>query len=335
MPQTALITGATGLLGRQVLNAFHRDSSNWKAIGQGFSRAGTGTGTGTDADAEIVKADLSNEDEVVALLDRTKPDVVVHCAANRFPDKCDQNPDAARKINVAATKSLAQATSSRSILLIYISTDYVFSGRPGEAPYEVSATPEPPNIYGQTKRDGEIAVLDETRESGLGVVLRVPVLYGPAKQNSESAVNVLVDAVWKAQDANAGIKMDDWALRYPTNTADVGRVCHDIAVKYKNYYYSPGGGKAEDGDTIKSLPRVLHFSSEDRMTKYQICQKMAEILGLPLPGMIPVKEGPKPGEVQRPYDTHLSTKELQRIGIGVETQSFVAWWRRDLHAFRH
>ncbi|KKZ61222.1 dTDP-4-dehydrorhamnose reductase [[Emmonsia] crescens] len=317
MPQTALITGATGLLGRQVLNAFQRDSSNWKVIGQGLSRAGM------DTDAEIVKADLLNESEVVALLDRTKPNVVVHCAANRFPDKCDQNPDAARKLNVAATKSLAAATSSRSILLIYISTDYVFPGRPGEAPYEVSAKTEPPNIYGETKRDGEIAVLDETRESGLGVVLRVPVLYGLVKKNSESAVNVLVDAVWKAQDANAGIQMDDWALRYPTNTADVGRVCRDIAIKYMCL-----GAEGGPGNDVKSLllPKVLQFSSEDGMTKYQICQKMAEILGLPLPGMTPVKEGPKPGEVQRPYDTHLSTKELQRIGIDVETQSFVAWW---------
>ncbi|PGH09816.1 dTDP-4-dehydrorhamnose reductase [Blastomyces parvus] len=315
MPQTALITGATGLLGRQVLDAFNRDSANWKVFGQGFSRAGTGTAA-ADSEVEIVKADLLDEDDIVALLERTKPDVVVHCAANRFPDKCDQDPAAARKINVAATHSLAQATSARSILLIYISTDYVFPGRPGEAPYAASAQTDPPNIYGETKRDGEVAVLEQTSESRLGVVLRVPVLYGPAERNSESAVNVLVDAVWKAQDAGAGIKMDDWAIRYPTHTADVGRVCRDIAVKYLS------GGAAE----LKTLPRILQFSSEDRMTKYQICQKLAEILGLPLPGMIPVKEGPKPGEVQRPYDTHLSTEELRRIGIEVGTQSFEAWW---------
>ncbi|PGH00715.1 dTDP-4-dehydrorhamnose reductase [Helicocarpus griseus UAMH5409] len=310
MTKTALITGATGLLGREVLKTFERDSANWKAVGQGFSRVGK-----TESDSEIVKADLLNED-VLGLLERTKPQVVVHCAANRFPDKCDSDPTAARQINVAATTSLARATSSRSILLIYISTDYVFPGRPGGAPYEALAKTEPPNIYGETKRDGEIAVLDETHKSGLGVVLRVPVLYGLVKENSESAVNVLVDAVWKAQDVNAGIKMDDWALRYPTNTADVGRVCHDIAEKYL--------GEGQEG--VKALPRILQFSSEDRMTKYEICQKLAEILGVGLPGMIRVSEGPKPGEVQRPYDTHLSTKELQRIGIGVYTQSFVAWW---------
>ena len=62
--------------------------------------------------------------------------------------------------------------------------------------------------------------------SGLGVVLRVPVLYGEADFPAESAINVLMDSVWKAQDEGALIKMDHWALRYPTNTEDIGRVTH-------------------------------------------------------------------------------------------------------------
>ena len=114
-------------------------------------------------------------------------------------------------------------------MLIYISTDYVFSGRQGDAPYEAHATPGPTNLYGQTKLDGEYAVLDEFKiagKGGLGVVLRVPVLYGPAESPAESAVNVLMDSVHKAQEDGAKIKMDHWALRYPTNTEDVGRVCY-------------------------------------------------------------------------------------------------------------
>ena len=54
-------------------------------------------------------------------------------------------------------------------------------------------------------------------------MLRVPVLYGEAEQPAESAVNVLMDSVWKAQEGS--VKMDHWAIRYPTNTEDVGRVC--------------------------------------------------------------------------------------------------------------
>lgn len=122
---------------------------------------------------------------------------------------------------------MASLCAARGILVIYISTDYVFSGRPGDAPYEADAATGPTNLYGQTKLDGEEAVLGAFRDAGregLGVVLRVPVLYGPAEKNAESAVNVLMDAVLKAQ-SGAKVSMDHWALRFPTNTEDVARVC--------------------------------------------------------------------------------------------------------------
>ena len=214
------------------------------------------------------------------------------------------------------TKALAQATSSRGIFLIYISTDYVFPGRPGEAPYEADGKTEPPNTYGLFKLDGERAALEAAKENRLGVVLRIPVLYGSAKENKESAVNVLLDAVWKAQEKDAKVQMDDWSIRYPTNTEDVGRVCHDIAAKY-----------LEAGEKRSQLPTILQFSSEDRFTKYEMSRVMAEILGLPLDGMIRNRQGNDPSvAVQRPYDTHLSTRRLKELGIPTWTQDFTAWW---------
>jgi dTDP-4-dehydrorhamnose reductase len=238
-------------------------------------------------------------------------------AANRFPDKCDADPEGARALNVEATRALALATSSRKILLIYISTDYLFSGVPGEAPYESDAPTNPPNIYGQTKLDGEKVTLEHTKEANLGVVLRVPVLYGNASDPSESAINILSTKVWDAQKKDSKIEMDDWAKRYPTNTEDVARVCKDIAVRYTEV----------PGPERKNLPRILQFSSEDCYTKYEICQVMAEILGLPIDNIKAMKEGNKPGAgIQRPYDTHLSTKWLKDLGISVWTQDFVAWW---------
>ncbi|MCJ1473537.1 hypothetical protein MMC13_002188 [Lambiella insularis] len=305
MARTAVVTGATGLLGSQVLLAFER--AGWEVIGTGFSRASN----------KIRKLDIIDASAVSALLDEVKPQVVVHCAANRFPDKCEANPEAARALNVEATRMLAHSTSSRKILLIYISTDYVFPGRQGDAPYESDAPTNAPNLYGQTKLDGEAATIQENEETKLGVVLRVPVLYGSADSPGQSAVNVLLDKVWKAQEKNAKIEMDDWAQRYPTNTEDVGRVCSDIAAKYIEASAAERTG----------LPKILQFSSEDRYTKYEICQLMAEILGLPLDGLVAVKEGSTPGAgVQRPYDTHLSTKALKDLGIPIWTQDFKGWW---------
>jgi uncharacterized protein YbjT (DUF2867 family) len=62
MAQTVLVTGATGLLGRQVAEAFRRDS-NWKVVGQGFTRA---------SPPDILKADLGQENDIVRLLDEVK-----------------------------------------------------------------------------------------------------------------------------------------------------------------------------------------------------------------------------------------------------------------------
>ncbi|KAL2841307.1 hypothetical protein BJX68DRAFT_245642 [Aspergillus pseudodeflectus] len=311
MATTVLVTGASGLLGRQVFDRFKR--SGCLTVGQGFSRANPPT---------IIKANLENPDEIKSLLDEAKPQIVIHCAANRSPDLCDKNPDQARRINVDATRTLAELTAARGILLVYISTDYVFPGTEGEAPYEADAETNPPNMYGQLKRDGELVVLEATKQSGMGLVVRVPVLYGTANDNSESAVNTLVDAVWKAQDENAAIKMDDWAQRYPTNTEDVARVLRDIVIKY-----------LKNRGRILELPKILQFSSEDRMTKYEICQKFAEILGVSLKGMIPNKEGNDPNaSVQRPYDTHLSTKVLKDLGIDVSTVNFEQWWRKHLES---
>lgn len=85
-----------------------------------------------------------------------------------------------------------------------------------------------------------------------------------------------------------------------------------------------------------SLPRVLQFSSEDKYTKYEICQLFGEIMGLPIDRIEPNTEGNDPkASVQRPYDCHLSTRALRELGIDVSTQDFVGWWRRECGAFRH
>lgn len=139
---------------------------------------------------------------------------------------------------MSATSSLAEAAAAKGAFLIYISTDYVFPGKLGEAPYEADAETSPPNLYGQTKLDGEKAALAAyDGKAGSAVVLRVPVLYGSAETPTESAVNVLLDAVWKSQTEDKKIKMDHWAPRYPTNTEDAGRVCHGMSQKTAQSYF--------------------------------------------------------------------------------------------------
>jgi dTDP-4-dehydrorhamnose reductase len=90
---------------------------------------------------------------------------------------CEKTPEAARKLNVLATSSLAQLSSSLEFTLIYISTDYVFPGNAPPGGYDVEDEPAPTNLYGETKREGEQAVLEARSQSNARcTVLRVPVL---------------------------------------------------------------------------------------------------------------------------------------------------------------
>jgi S-adenosylmethionine synthetase len=272
-------------------------------------------------------------------------------AANRFPDSVAADPDAARTLNADATASLAALTYSRGTFLIYISTDYVFAGRRGEAPYAATATPNPTNLYGATKLAGEQGVLSvpsatdaatsnsttQTRPIP-GVILRVPVLYGPVPPNdrSQSVLNTIVSQIWSNQHPTAAaaaaapkVKMDDWAQRFPTNTQDVARVCADVAALYLR---EAAAGKTD-------LPRVLHFSGEERFTKWDMCQLFGEILALPVDGMVPDKpaeegEGGAAG-VQRPYDCHLDTSVLKELGIDVSAVPFETWWYGLFFSFPH
>lgn len=53
-------------------------------------------------------------------------------------------------------------------------------------------------------------------------------------------------------------------------------------------------------------------------------------------GLKPVSKTPdlKPGETQRPYDCHLSTRALKELGVDTSTVDFADWWRREVRAFR-
>jgi dTDP-4-dehydrorhamnose reductase len=260
---------------------------------------------------------------IKTFIEEHRTDFILTGAANRFPDKVEANPELAQAINVTPTRFIAAEAAKRGIFLIYISTDYVFSGRPGEAPYTVASATAPPNAYGQTKYDGEVAVLEEASKPGQAIVLRVPLLYGHCEKDDpgKSAVHPLIDTIWKAQDIKDGqakIKVDDYAVRYPTATEDVGRVCVDIAKLYTS--------KNKD-----NLPRILHFSSEFEITKYGICKLFAEeILGLPIDNLEPHDPTKDEAEAQsttvRPYNTHLDTSALKELGISVATTDFFAWW---------
>ncbi|KAB5594349.1 hypothetical protein CTheo_2279 [Ceratobasidium theobromae] len=233
--------GASGVLGRAVYKAFQAET--------GFKVKGIAH---TRPSGEIEAVDLCDEGAATILIQSFKPDWVIHCAAERRPDVAAKDPQAARTLNAEVPRTLARlsASENQSFALVYISTDYVFDGT--SAPYGVDAKPNPLNFYGETKLAGENAVLDNTylEKPGQRVVLRVPVLYGPAPKNSDSAINVLVDIV--NDQSGKKYTMDHYATRYPTNVVDIA----EFLVRLTRLN--------------KSLPPILHYSGTEPYTKYEV-----------------------------------------------------------------
>jgi dTDP-4-dehydrorhamnose reductase len=162
---TALVTGAAGMLGSQLLRVVPR---GWQALGTDLA-----AGDGVRAPG----VDLADPAAVEQLFAEHGPfQGVVHCAAYTAVDRAESEPERARRANVEASRVLAAACAVARIPLVLVSTDFVFDGDQRE-PYEEDAPTRPLSVYGRTKLEGELRAL-EAHSQGTAVV-RTQWLYGP------------------------------------------------------------------------------------------------------------------------------------------------------------
>lgn len=92
-----------------------------------------------------------------------EPDIIFNCGAYTAVDKAESDKELAFKINHFAVASIAKYASENEVKLIHISTDYVFDGSSSIALSEDSKT-NPINIYGESKRAGELDCLKKIQD---------------------------------------------------------------------------------------------------------------------------------------------------------------------------
>lgn len=150
-----VIIGATGRMGAAVARrcAVSHDVTAWKR-------------------SDLDVSDLSAIEPKLRSVDF---DCLIYTAGVTDVDGCEIHPAEAIVTNTAAPRELARVCKEKGARFIHVSTDYVFAGdEPG--PRKESDPAHPINVYGRTKREGEMAVLEISPES---LVLRVSWLFGP------------------------------------------------------------------------------------------------------------------------------------------------------------
>lgn len=116
---------------------------------------------GLRSDSTILCGNLTNPNGIIQTIRSVVPDIIVNAAAYTAVDQAESEPERAYAINTLAPAILAAEAKRSDAWLIHYSTDYVFDGS-GDLPWLETDQTNPLNVYGQTKRDGEIAI----QESG-------------------------------------------------------------------------------------------------------------------------------------------------------------------------
>ena len=137
-----IVTGAKGQLGGDVCEALTQ---------KGISNIGI----------DIDDVDITDFPALERFFEKNQADAVIHCAAYTAVDKAEEEKEKCFLINAKGTENIAKCCKKFSMKLLYVSTDYVFSGK-GETAFAVDDEKGPLNVYGESKLLGEKAVTENT-----------------------------------------------------------------------------------------------------------------------------------------------------------------------------
>ncbi len=122
--------------------------------------------------------DITDPAAVDKTIDALAPDVIFNCAVIGVDD-CERDRELAVRVNVSGPHYLAAAAQRRSATIVHFSSNYVFDGEAAK-PYDVDDPARPVNTYGQTKLDGELAVLAACSRA---IVVRTSWVFGKGKDS--------------------------------------------------------------------------------------------------------------------------------------------------------
>jgi dTDP-4-dehydrorhamnose reductase len=183
-----------------------------------------------------VQLDITDSAAVAQTLSQIRPDAVIHCAAWTAVDLAEDEDkiEKVRAINAGGTQNIADACKKLDCKMVYISTDYVFDGQ-GETPWQPDCKDyKPLNVYGQTKLEGELAVVNTLDKF---FVVRIAWVFGLNGNN-------FIKTMLKLSEKYDALRVVSDQIGTPTYTLDLSRLLVDMVQtdKYGYYHATNEGG---------------------------------------------------------------------------------------------
>lgn len=233
--------------------------------------------------ADLPETDITNEAQIEKLIAESKADAVIHCAAYTNVDLAEAEKEICRKINVDGTLNIARSCKKHSIKMLYISTDYVFSGD-GEDAFETGSPKAPCNFYGESKLGGENAVTENCEKY---FIVRISWVFG---ENGKNFVKTML----RLSKERESLTVVCDQVGSPTYTKDLSKLlCNMIETEKYGVY---------------------HATNEGFCSWAEFASKIMELSGAETK-IIPIPSSEYKSTAVRPSNSRLSKKSLDENGF--------------------
>ena len=271
-----LVTGANGQLGNEI------------RILTGDSRHNYIYTDVVEAEGNLTTMlDITNAEDVKAMVANHNIDVIINCAAYTNVDAAEDNEALAEKLNSEAPAILANAMAETGGLLVHISTDYVFGGDPYNTPCREDQKGTPTGVYGATKLRGEKRI---TASGCKYLIIRTAWLYSEFGKN-------FVKTMLNLSSTKPQLKVVFDQTGTPTYAYDLAKAIVEI-VESKKYEGNEG---------------IYHYSNEGVCSWYDFTKMIVEMAGHTECDIQPCHSSEFPSKVVRPSYSVLDKSKIKAV----------------------
>lgn len=272
---TWAVTGATGLLGSQVVARLHAEGAVVVAFHHNSARP--------SAPLDRAAMDVTDETQTMRAIEAARADVVIHTAAMTNVDACEENEGAAMLLNARGAGHVARAAARAGAKCVHISTDQLWDGTQAMTTEETA--PCPINTYGRSKAAGEERVL---RNAENALVIRTN-FFGGATLTRQSASDAILSQLASGETFSGFTDV----FTTPISTPDLINAMMSLV--------------------LCGQSGIFNVTGADRISKYEFARKIAVAFGYPVDRILPISVDDLNLKALRPRDMSLSSEKFLRV----------------------